>query len=97
MKKLLRNLFNFKPYEVIDLEQKYYDKQLLIASQFAIKCIKSCQTKQQLLTCSHIMHTYITVRHISNPLYIKYWNKVCQHYHFRLKYVDLIESINKQS
>lgn len=83
------------PYEVVDIENLYYNQEIVKATLFTIKCIKSCQTHEQLKTCSSIMHTHLTCRFIGNPLYVKYFAKALQHYHFRLKLLNLMHDINK--
>ena len=89
----LRAIF-FAPYEVVNIEQMHYNKALIEAALFCIKCINSCYSYEQLKTCSSIMHTHLTCRYIAHPLYIKYWVKVLKCYHFRLKLIDLMQSTN---
>ena len=86
---IIRTWFKM-PYEVVNIENMYYNAELIRTSLFIIKCIKSCQTHEQLKTCSGIMHTHLTCRFIGHALYVKYWEKVLKHYHFRLKLIDLI-------
>jgi hypothetical protein len=90
MKKLI--LKWLRPYEVVNIEQMYFNAELVRATLFCIRCIKSCQTLEQLKTCSSIMHTHVTCRFIGHPLYIKYFTKLLQHYHFRLKLIELMNS-----